>query len=343
MKKLSATELTRFLFVRVYNGKEVKRFFMLDSFIFSLNATLPVFFVMLVGVLLKKVGLFSESFASAVDKYVFKVALPVLLFKDISEMDIGEDFDLGFVVFCSVATVLMFLMAWIIAKLFIKDKSMVGAFAQGAARGSAAILGIALVQNIYGSSGKAPLMILVAVPLFNIFSVIILTLGASGEHRSFSEYVKKALFGIITNPIILGILVGIPFALFDITLPVVISKTVSSISVTATPMALLSVGASFSLGKAMAKIKPAFAASMIKLFLLPALFLPLAVVLGFRSSELVSILIMLGSPTTVTCYVMAKNMDNDMVLSSNIIVLATLLSSVSITFWVFLLRSMMFI
>ncbi len=316
---------------------------MLDNFVFSLNATLPVFFVMLVGVLLKKVGLFSDSFASSVDKYVFKVALPVLLFKDISEMNIGEAFDLKFVLFCAVTSVSMFLLAWLIAKLFVKDKSMVGAFAQGAARGSAAILGIALVQNIYGSSGKAPLMILVAVPVFNIMSVIILTLGASRENKSFSEDVKKALFGIITNPIILGILVGVPFALLDITLPAVISKTVSSISVTATPMALLSVGASFSLGRAMSKIKPALGASFIKLFLLPLLFLPLAVVFGFRGSELVSILIMLASPTTVTCYVMAKNMDNDSVLSSNIIVLATLLSSVSITLWVFVLRSMMFI
>lgn len=316
---------------------------MLDSFIFSLNATLPVFFVMLVGALLKKVGLFSDSFSSAVDKFVFKAALPVLLFKDISEMNIGKDFDLKFVLFCAFTTIVMFLLVWLVARLFVKDKSMVGAFTQGSARGSAAILGIALVQNIYGSSGKAPLMILGAVPLFNIMSVVILTLSAKREHKSFAEDVKMALWGIVKNPIILGILAAVPFALFDITLPTVITKTISSISITATPMALLSVGTSFSLGTAMTKIKPALGASFIKLFLLPALFLPFAVALGFRNSELVSILIMLGSPTTVTCYVMAKNMDNDEVLSSNIIVLATLLSSVSITLWVFVLRSMMFI
>ena len=82
------------------------------------------------------------------------------------------------------------------------------------------------------------------------------------------------------------------------------------------------------------------AATFIKLVLLPAVFFPAAVAMGFRNSELVAILVMLGSPTTVTCYIMAKNMGNDEVLSSSIVVTATLLSSITLTFWVFLLRSL---
>ena len=144
--------------------------------------------------------------------------------------------------------------------------------------------------------------------------------------------------GIITNPIILGILAGIPFSAADISLPTFISGAVESVSKTATPMALLSVGAAFSLAEAKKKLTPSVVASFIKLFALPLVFLPLAVFFGFRDSALVSIFIMLGSPTTVTSYVMAKNMDNDAVLASNVVMISTLLSAVSVTFWVFILK-----
>ena len=73
---------------------------------------------------------------------------------------------------------------------------------------------------------------------------------------------------------------------------------------------------------------------------LAAVFIPVAVFLGFRNQELVAALIMLASPTTVTSYVMAKSMDNDEVLSSSIIVLTTVLSSITLTGWIFILRAL---
>lgn len=309
---------------------------MLDSFIFSLNSTLPVFLMILFGMFLRRIGIFSESYASMTDKYVFKVALPVLLFKDISEMSIRRDFDLKFVLFCAVGSLVMFLASWGGAALFLRDKKSVGAFAQGCARGSSAILGVALATNIYGSSGLAPMMIFAAVPLFNIMSVIILTVSAdNGGHKIDLRGLVK---NIVTNPIILGVMAGAVFSFLEIPLPAVAAKTVDSIAATATPMALLAIGVSFDFGAAKKKLLPAAAASFVKLFVLPAVFIPAAVLFGFRDSALVAVFVMVGAPTTVTAYIMSKNMRNDHVLSSNIIMLSTLVSSVSITFWVFLMR-----
>lgn len=309
---------------------------MLESFIFSLNVTLPVFLVIVIGKLLNKLGIFPDELASLTDKFVFRAALPVLLFKDISEMDFTRDFDVKFVLFCVIVSLVMFLSVWGFSALFIKDKSMVGAFSQGSARGSAAILGIALAVNIYGNSGLAPLMVLAAVPVFNVMSVIILAVSADGERKKTN--VSDIIKGIITNPIILGILVGVPFSVFDITLPGFISGAVDSIAKTATPMALLSIGAAFRMCDAKKKLSPSLVASVIKLFVLPLVFLPVACACGFTGSALVAIFVMLGAPSTVTCYIMAKNMNNDYVLSSNIVMIATLMSSVSVTLWVFVLK-----
>ena len=216
----------------------------MENFLFSLNVTLPIFIIIVIGGLLQRIGLLNEGFSSVADKFVFKVALPVQLFRDIAVMDIRSDFSGKFVLFCMAATTCMFAATWLLGQLFLKDKSMVGAFAQAAARGSAAILGIAFVENIYGSSGMTPMMIVAAVPLFNIYSVIILTV-TSAQGKFDGALVKKLLKGVVTNPIILGIAAGMVWSLAGLPMPVLLSKSVGYIASTATPLALLVLGATF--------------------------------------------------------------------------------------------------
>lgn len=309
----------------------------MDSFMFSLEATMPVFLVIVLGYFLRRIGMFNQEFTAVADKYVFKVALPLVLFKDIATTNIYEVFDGKFVVFCMITTTIMFMGVWLFASIFIKDKSIVGAFVQASARGSAAVLGIAFVQNIYGDSGMAPLMIVAAVPLYNIYSVIILTF-CSNDREKEKGAIKSACVNVAKNPIILGILAGLLVSLAGITIPTIPMKAITSVASTATPIALLVVGAGFEGKKALAKIKPTVIGTFIKLVLLPAIFFPFAIHFGFRDSELVAILVMLGSPTTVTCYIMAKNMGNDEVLSSSMVVMATAASSVTLTMWIYILR-----
>ena len=311
---------------------------MIDNFLFSLNVTIPIFIIIVVGGFLKRIGLLNDGFCAVADKFVFKVALPVQLFQDIAAMDIRADFSGKFVVFCMIATTCMFAATWILGAVFLKDKSMVGAFAQAAARGSAAILGIAFVENIYGDSGMTPMMIVAAVPLFNIYSVIILTVTSSvGKFNG--ALVKKLLVGVVTNPIILGIAAGMVWSLLGLPMPVILSKSVHYIAITATPLALLVLGATFKGREALQKIGPTIAAAFLKLVAIPAAIFPFAIHMGFRGSELVAIMIMLASPTTVTCYIMAKNMGGDDTLSASVVMIATLLSSVTLTLWVFVMKT----
>ena len=137
-----------------------------------------------------------------------------------------------------------------------------------------------------------------------------------------------------------GIKAGLPFSLLHVQFPVIINKTLTSIAQTATPIALIVIGAGFEGRKAIKKIKPTVIATFIKLIGIAAVCLPIAVAMGYRNQELVAILIMVASPTTVSCYIMSENMDNDGVLASSIIVLTTLLSSITLTGWIYLLRSM---
>ena len=319
---------------------------MMDSFAFALNTTMPVFLVILLGWFLHQVGVLNAEFCKPANQYVFKCALPVSLFLSISKMDVYSDFNPAFCLFCFAVTSVIFLGIWGLASLFMKDKQLVGEFSQAAVRSSAAILGVALSNNIYGNSGMVPMMVLSAVPFFNVYAVLILQFSPHVDENGHllppsqnGSAVKRAFVNVAKNPIIIGILLGVPFSLLRIKLPTILQSTLSTVGGTATPVALLAVGASFSGSEALKRIKPAIAATAIKLFILPAIFLPIAALLGFKYSELLAILIMVGSPTTVSCFVMAKNMGHEGVLTSNVVMLATVLSSVSLTLWIFLLRS----
>lgn len=312
----------------------------MENFIFSINVTFPIFLVMVIGYVLKQIGMLNDNFVTVANKFNFKVTLPFMLFRDISGVNIREVFDLKYVLFCALVSTLCFWLIWGGVKLFAKDKSIRGAFVQASFRSSAAVMGLAFIQNMYGSSAMGPLMIVGAVPLYNIFSVIVLTFegGHAGEENGVQK-IKEACVNIAKNPIILGILAGLIVALLEIDFPVIIDKTVESVAQMATPLALITIGAGFEGRKALAKIRPTIAASLIKLVIQPLVFLPVAAWMGFTGEKMIAILIMLASPTTPSCYIMAKSMDNDGVLTASVIVTTTLLAAFTLTGWIFILKT----
>ncbi|MEE0259823.1 MAG: AEC family transporter [Coprococcus comes] len=310
----------------------------MENLIFSLNATIPIFLMMLLGMLFRKLGWMDEVFAAKMNKFVFLVPLPVLLFEQLATVDFSEVWDIKFILFCFVVTAISITISTLISMLW-KDRSIKGEFIQATYRSSAALLGIAFIQNIYGTAGMAPLMIIGSVPLYNVMAVVVLSLFKPGNNSFDKALVKKTLKGIATNPIIIGIVAGFVWSALKLPMPLILHKTVSSIGATATPMGLMSMGATFEMKKATSKIKPTLVAVFMKLVGFCAIFLPVAAMLGFRNEQLIAILVMLGSATTVSCFVMARNMGHEGTLSSGVIMMTTLLSAFTLTMWLDVLRS----
>ena len=311
----------------------------MEHLIFSLNATIPIFFLMVLGACFRKAGIMEGDFVDRVNQFVFKVALPVLLFEDLSNSDFLKVWDTRFVLFCFVSTLGGILLA-VLLSMGLKDRRLRGEFIQASYRSSAALLGIAFIKNIYGDVGMAPLMIIGSVPLYNVMAVVILSFtnpeGAVLDRRMLG----KTAAGILKNPIILGILTGMAWSLLGLKQPQIMEKTVSSLAGVATPLGLMAMGASFDFRQASQRVGAAVGASAIKLVLLCAVFLPAAVYLGFREQQLVAILVMLGSAATVSCFVMARNMGHEGVLSSSVVAITTCGSAFTLTLWLDLIRTL---
>ncbi len=315
----------------------------IENLRFSLNASVPIVLMMIFGYICRKVDLLDDHTTTKINKFTFRAALPSLLFMDLSTADFRAVWDGKLVGFCVIVTFFSVGIA-VVYSLFHKDKAERGEIIQASYRSSAAILGIAFVKNIYGESLMAALMIVGTVPIYNIIAVAVLA-ATSPEKKGES---KKELFldtlkGVVTNPIIIGIAAGIIWSLLKIPQPVIMSKTISYMGNMATPLSLIALGASFKTSEAKSKVGVTVGICFIKLILFCGIFLPIAVSMGFRGEKLVAILVMLGSATTGSCFVMVKNFGHKGTITAFSVMLTTICSAFTLTLWLFLLRTLEYI
>ena len=312
---------------------------MIDNFLFSLSSALPIFFVMIIGYYLKRRAIINDQFVKAANMLVFNVALPVKIFSDVYSTSFEEYFDIRFVMFIIIGTIVSVMISWVTGALLIKDRNKLGAFIQGSFRGNFLYIGLSLMENVTGSIGlKAPLVIALIIPLYNILAIVVL---------SFLEVDRKSgveLGGIVKNitrnPMIIAVAMGMLVSSFGLDLPLIMTRTMSYFEVVATPLALIAIGASFKFGNMKGNLRTALLASSLKLVVLPAVAVISAIAMGFGNEDVFLIYILFGVPTATISYVVTVVMKGDHDLASNIIMVSTLLSNVSMTLYVFIFKTM---
>lgn len=316
---------------------------MVDNFIFSLNAILPVFLMVILGWVLKNKGFLSDSFFAGADKFVFKVALPCNLFIGILAGDVEKlKKALPLIAFCAIGITALFFAAWAIAPIFIKDNGKRGAFIQGVYRGNFAILGLPIAENIFGDLGATTVAVVmpIAIMLVNVYAVIILSVYAPSDVKK--PPLKTAAdvgLSILKNPLIISCFLGLVFMLAGVGLPAFASKTVTKLSDTVFALALMSLGASFSFEALKGRVGTSLVGALVKTVAAPAAAVSVAVAMGFRGVELGIVLIFFGAPTAVSSYIMAKNMKSDYEMASQILLISTLLCMFTLFVGVFVLKT----
>lgn len=310
----------------------------IENLLFSLNRVMPFFLLIVLGYFLVTRGGVKRGFFAGANSFVYDVALPVSLFCSVAGSG-GEGVDLRLAGYCALVTIISFAAIWLVTELVFKDKAVVGTLVQGAFRGNFALLGMPVVEAVGGPEAgrKAAVCILGVVPLYNILSVV--ALKARGREVGRPD-IRGIVKGVVTNRLILGILLGLPFAVLSIKLPFMVQQTLNYIGSTATPLGLLSIGGLFNLADATARLRPALYSTAIKNLLLPLVMLPLSYALGFRGDELLILLILFAAPAAVSSFPMASALGGDAPLASNILIVTTALSAFGYAGGIYLLRSL---
>ena len=256
----------------------------MQSFIISINAILPIFIIMFLGVALRKLGLLPEPVAQALNKLTFKLLLPMSLFKSIAASDFRASVDMKFLLGCAGLVLVVYATAWVVVSAFVKDNARRGALIHGAFRSNYIILGMPVVEALFGAEqvASAAVVTAVAIPMFNVLAVFTLEYFRGGTPSP-----KAILRGISKNSLIWGCMLGLAAALLPFELPVIVMSPVKSLAGAATPIALLALGASlkadtFKAGKGML-----LAGVALRLVMAPVIGIGIGILLGFRGVQLV--------------------------------------------------------
>ncbi len=304
---------------------------MLENLIISANSILPIFIIIILGYFLRRINLINGAFLDVSDKLVFKCALPAMLFYNVATTNFKNAFNGRLAAFCVIGTVLVFFLMTLLITPAIKRRDVRGAVIQGIYRSNFAILGVPLAANMFGEAGStaASLIIPFLIPVYNVFAVVILAMNMPDGKKEGAGLLWKIIKNVITNPLIISVILAIPFSLGIVSMPSVLNKTVSYLSELSTPLALISLGASFRFADIKGNISYSIFATVMKIAVCPLVFCTAAALMGFRGVELGIIFIAFGAPTAVSSYIMARQMKSNSIVASQIVVLTTLLSGVT--------------
>ena len=320
----------------------------MDSFIFALNAVLPIILTVAVGYFLKRIRLISPELARGGNKLVFRVLLPALLFLNVYEIENFSDVGFGYIIYAVLAVLLIFAIALPLVILLTKDNPRRGAVHQCVFRSNFALIGIPLAIAIYGEEGGAVAALLsaVSIPLFNVLAVVSLSVFGSGKKPS----IKKILLGIIKNPLIISVAAGclalllrgalegagIEWRLSDIT---PLYKTLEYLAAAATPVALLMLGGQFEFSAIPGMKKEIIFATAARVMAVPLITVGIACLIpSFDGAHIAALFALFASPVAVSSVPMAQESGADAALAGQLVVWTTLLSSVTLFGFIFVLK-----
>ena len=316
---------------------------MWDNFIYSANIVLPMFVMVILGYLFKRFRFLDESFFSQSERFVFRVALPCMVFLEVANAGSAEALNWRLVVFCSLGITANCVMLSLLVPCIVRANDKRGAIIQGIFRSNFAVLGVPLATSMFGSDGGKAIAIVLpfVVIFFNVYSVIVLSIFSPRNARvSLKEILLRITKSVITNPHIIAVVLALPFLLFGWEMPTVLQKSTSHFSNTTFALSLLSLGSSMTLQAVRGKLKYSLSAALTKLILIPVLMISIGYLCGFRGPEMGIILILFGTPSAVSSYIMAKNMKSDHELAGQILLLTTLLCLFTLFGGIFMLKTL---
>ena len=325
----------------------------MQSLIFAIEAVLPIIIMVGLGYIIKSVGLVKKDSAKLLNKLVFKLFLPVMLFLNVYDIKISTGIDYGYIIYGFVATLAIFILSLPVVMLITNRSERRGAILQATFRSNYALIGIPLAESLFGSEGMiiATVLLAIIVPVFNVLAVISLSIFKVDKQKpSF----KKIIIDIVKNPLIVSIFLGVValiirmlFVKYGITFRLSdvkpIFKVLNYLSSVATPIALLVLGIQFEFSAVKELRKEIFFGVLMRNVLVPLLGIGVAYLLfndTFNGAHFAAFVAMFATPVAVSSVPMAQEMDSDVALAGQLVIWTTVISAFTVFIASFLLKAL---
>ena len=321
----------------------------MESFIFALEAVLPLIIMAFVGYFLVRIGFLPENTPKILNKMVFRIFLPCMLFLNVYRIESLSGIDLGYVAYAVLAVLIIFALAIPTVMQITKSGARRGVVLQAVFRSNFALIGIPLAFSLCGGRGTEVAAVLSAfsIPIFNVLAVISLSVFTGGSGR---VSVKRILLDILKNPLIESILIGVMTlgvrAIFvecnvewRLTAIAPLFSVLESLAAVATPLALIALGAQFkfsAIGKMKRELIFAVAARVI---VVPLIMISVAYLFfDFEAAHFAAFIALFATPVAVSSVPMTQEMGGDTELAGQIVVWSTASSALTIFLFTFILK-----
>lgn len=308
----------------------------MEGFLMAGRVVVPMAIMVGIGVLLRIFHVTDAPTMKQVDNLIFRLFMPALSFYNIYNTDFSKLTNIGFILYGAAGLVVLFAAAMTVVPKFVSPRPTASSYGQAIFRSNYLLFGAAVAESIYGAGniGLVSLLGAVAIPMFNAMAAILLETGRNGTASA-----RKLLLAIAKNPTVVATVLGLAVNFSGLRLPELVLGVVKDISGLTTPLSFLSIGVSLSLG-AVSKRRYLVSVIVLRLVLIPLVFVVGAMLLGFRGQELCALLILFAAPTAVSSYPMAVAMDADGDLAGQIVAYTTIFCLPTIFLWTFVLNTL---
>lgn len=303
----------------------------MQSLFIAARAVIPVTLIMILGAFTRKLGTISEKSFKDFNWVVFHYCLPISLFMNIVNADLSTLSNVSLIIFAIASILIIIGVSMLVTRNSSLPDEKLGVIIQGLFRTNFAILGVPIVEGIYGAGNAAVASVMIAfvLPVFNITAVLVLQ-KYSGKQAD----LKKTLMNVLKNPLIMGALIGFVFKILRLPLPELAVSTIQTFNKMTTPLSLFVLGGCFNYTSLADNKKLLGIYTLLKMIVVPMIVLTAAVMIGYRGEELVTLLVLFGGPAAISSYTMAVQMGLDGDLASQCVVISTI--TVVVTMFLFI-------
>jgi len=312
----------------------------MTAFSTAFSTIFPLCLYMALGYFLKRVKLFTPLLLKQMNAVCFYVFFPALLFTNLYNSDFTGVINNKVIPFAVVGVLTVFTLLFFLVPVIEKDNRKRGVMIQGLYRSNHILIGIPLINSLFGGVQTSVISILISVivPVFNILAVVSLE-AFRGKKFSFMAILKNCA----RNPLIITVIIGFIIILTGLRFPPVITGTLSNIAGIATTLALIILGGTLEFSSLAENAVQLVAVITGRLVVIPFVAIFTAIQFGFRGPELAALLAVFGSATTVSSYTMAVQMDGDGQLAGQIVALTSVLSMITLFFAIVLMTPYLFV
>lgn len=311
----------------------------MENLVISAEVVVPVMLLMAVGILLRHFGVVDQRTSLQMNKMLFYGFMPPMMFRSMYYADIHTLGNWKLIGFVAIAAALTYIVFLIVVPKLEPTMSKRGVIIQGICRANLPMFGLPITLALVGdiASPIVSIAIIAQVPFNSILSILSFELFRPGRGKISAKRIIKS---IVTNPLILGLAAGLIFPLFNITLPDIILDPINSMGTLVSTMSFVVLGTTINFKSSGVNRKPVTFTVLMRLIIVPLIWLPIAYLLGFRGPEFVVLMALFCTPTAVSSLPMAVAMDGDGELASEVIAVSSICSLVTLFLFIFALKSL---